>query len=184
MKDKAALKKLMIIAVFCMVLIFVSACASANAPPAGGSSTVIIQPMDTQASAAPKTTPPAADAQSGDYDINVRLEYHISLDKSVEGTDPAIVRALRQALFDNDCQNAMFLHYNGYVKNEDVLVFQVDKTGDNTWEVRFREKEHADNTYFESDSYSFATVTKQESGKYIGEIVNPGGPMIDAGETY
>lgn len=61
-------------------------------------------------------------------------------------------------------------------------IFEVDQKDANTWEVRFHEKQAGDAGY--PDGYSLVTVTKQQTGVYVGTIINPGGPMIRGDETY
>lgn len=120
---------------------------------------------------------------SDSFDVNVSIHIKVTLDDKVKGVDPNIIRATRQALFDWDCEAAKLRHYNGYSTNHYIYIFDVIEKGNDTWEVRFREKEKESDNY-NMVGYKFATVKKQASGSYEGYIVNPGGPMIKGDETY
>jgi hypothetical protein len=121
--------------------------------------------------------------KSDSYDINVTINCKIALDDKVKGVNPNIIRATRQALFNYDCNNAMFWHYNGFTRNYYILIFDVKEISKDTWAVKFHQKQNKSDKY-DTDGYSFAMVVKQKSGVFIGRIDNPGGPKIDYGETY
>jgi hypothetical protein len=118
----------------------------------------------------------------GPYDVSVSIQYFITLDDKVKDTDPNIIRAARQGMFDYDANNAHHAHYAGYSVSYDIDIFKVDQKDAGTWDVRFHEKQTGDAGY--PDGYSLVTVTKQQTGVYVGTIVNPGGPMIRGDETY
>lgn len=122
-------------------------------------------------------------SNSDSYDINVTINCKITLDDKVKGVNPNIIRATRQALFNYDCNNAMFWHYNGFSRNYYILIFDIKEISKDTWVVKFHQKQNKSDKY-DTDGYSFANVVKQKSGVYIGRIDNPGGPKIDYGETY
>lgn len=122
------------------------------------------------------------DYNSNSFNINVSLNYNIVLDDKVKGVNSNIIRATRQAIFDTDCDFARLQHYNGYSKNNDVLIFDVKENGKDTWKVDFKEKKAGTKEY-DNIGYSFATVKKQKSGSYIGYIVHSS-PLIREGETY
>ncbi len=117
------------------------------------------------------------------FDIKVGINYKITLDDKVKAVDTNIIKAARQEIFDYASYNAKFSHYNGYIINNDVYIFEVAETGKYTWEVRFWEKQQ-DSDYYNKDGYCFATVEKQKSGSFKGYIINPGGPMVRGDETY
>lgn len=117
------------------------------------------------------------------YDINVQINYKVTIDKNLKEIDPNIIRATRQAIFDCDCSNAKFSHYKGFIINNDICIFEVNETGKNTWQVKFWEKTQNTDLY-DKDGYCSATVEKQDSGSYKGYVINPGGPMIRGDETY
>lgn len=117
------------------------------------------------------------------YDINIKISYKVTLDEKIKEINPNIIRATRQAIFDNDCSNAKFFHYNGYVIDNDIYIFEVNETGKYTWQVKFWEKLKNSETYNKS-GYCSATVEKTSSGSYKGYIINPGGPAIRGDETY
>lgn len=117
------------------------------------------------------------------FDINVQINYRVSLDKKIKEINPNIIRATRQAIFDYDCSNAKFSHYNGFIINNDICIFEVNETSKNTWQVKFWEKPQNSDSYIK-DGFCFATVEKQDSGSFKGHIINPGGPMIRGDETY
>ena len=121
--------------------------------------------------------------KSHSYDINVSINCKIALDDKVKGVNPNIIRATRQALFNYDCNNAMFWHYNGFSRNYYILIFDVKEISKDTWAVKFHQKQNKSDKY-DKDGYSFTNVVKQNSGVFIGRIDNPGGPNIDYGETY
>ncbi len=117
------------------------------------------------------------------YDINVQINYRVTIDKNIKKINPNIIRATRQAIFDCDCSNAKFSHYNGFIINKDICIFEVNETGKNTWQVKFWEKPKNSDLY-DKDGFCSATVEKQDSGSYKGYVINPGGPMIRGDETY
>lgn len=117
------------------------------------------------------------------YDINVQISYKVTIDKNLKEINPNIIRATRQAIFDCDCSNAKFSHYNGFIRNNDICIFEINETGKNTWQVKFWEKPQNTDLY-DKNAYCSATVEKQDSGSYKGYVVNPGGPMVRGDETY
>lgn len=121
-------------------------------------------------------------SNSDSFDINVSLKYNIHLDDKVKGTNPNIIKATRQAIFGADCYRAKFEHYNGYSRNNDVLIFDVKETGTDEWEVDFYQKK-SDEKGYNTIGYSYATVEKQKDGRYIGGI-SGSSPMMPVGETY
>lgn len=123
------------------------------------------------------------DASSDSLDINVNINYRVTLDDKVKGVNINIIKAARQAIFDYDCSNAKFSHYNGYLIENDVYIFDIAETDKNIWEVKFWEKPQSSDTC-NKEGYCFATVEKQKSGSFKGYIVNPGGPLIRGDETY
>jgi hypothetical protein len=121
-------------------------------------------------------------SNSDSFDVNVSLKYNINLDDKVKGTNPNIIKATRQAIFDEDCYCAKLEHYNGYSVNNDVLIFDVKEAGTDTWEVDFYEKK-LDEKEYDTSGYSVATVEKQKDGSYTGGLtIHP--PFMPAGETY
>ncbi|MDP4182820.1 MAG: hypothetical protein Q8942_17260 [Bacillota bacterium] len=123
------------------------------------------------------------DTEISSFDVNVNIKYNVILDKAVKGTNPNIIRATRQAIFDYDCNNSKFVHYN-YSADYEVYIFKVIQTGEKTWEVRFREKPNGAASYNDRDEYSCVSVEKQASGSFIGSIAQPDEPCIKYGETY
>ncbi len=117
------------------------------------------------------------------FDINVQINYRVTIDKNIKEINPNIVRATRQAVFDYECSNAKFSHYNGFIINHDICIFEVNETGKNTWQVKFWEKPQNSDSYIK-DGFCSATVDKQDSGSYKGYVINSGGPMIRGDETY
>lgn len=166
------------------VLSAIALLASCAAPAAAKTlpQAVSTEPAATANTALPAPPPAPTPAPLGPYDVSVSIQYRITLDDSVKNTDPNIIRAARQGMFDYDAGNAHHAHYQGYAVEYDILIFEVDQKDSNTWEVRFREKQPGDAAY--PDGYSFVTVTKQASGVYVGDIINPGGPMSRGDETY
>lgn len=116
------------------------------------------------------------------FDISVNLKYNIHLDDKIKGTNPNIIKATRQAIFDSDCYFAKIRHYNGYSINNDVLIFDVKEMGTDEWEVDFYEKK-SDEKDYDTIGYLVATVTKQKDGSYEGGIAHS---TIEPsqGETY
>jgi hypothetical protein len=139
--------------------------------------------VQSNAAAASTNKPSNKDNGTNSFDINVKISCKVTLDTKVKGTNPDIIKAARQAIFDNDCYFARFSHYNGYTVNNDIYIFEVNKTDNNTWKVKFRMKPHDSDSY-DKDGYCLATVEKQKTGSFKGYIVNSGGPMIRADETY
>ena len=127
--------------------------------------------------------PSNQDIGTDSFDINVKVSYKVTLDDKIKGINPNIIKATRQAIFDCDCNNAKFVHYNGYTINNDIYIFEVNETDKNTWQVKFWEKPQNSDLY-NKDGYCFATVEKQNSGSFKGYIVNPGGPDIREDVTY
>ncbi|MHC6180289.1 hypothetical protein ACYUJ6_10605 [Clostridium sp. JNZ X4-2] len=74
------------------------------------------------------------------FDISVSINYKITIDDNIKKTNPNIIKATKQAIFDTDCYFAKLQHYNRYFKDNDIFIFNVKKTGENTWEVDFKEK--------------------------------------------
>lgn len=162
-------------AVLAIVVVLASCTVLAGPAKSVGSPAATSQPT--------AATTPAPEAASGPFDVNVSIVYRITLDDKVKDTDPNIIRAARQAMFDFDSNNAHHAHYRGYSVNYDFEIFEVDKQASDTWEVRFWEKTQ-DMPDYTRDGYCFATVTKQPSGSYVGSMINPGGLMIRGDETY
>ena len=128
------------------------------------------------------TTQGNQNSNSDSFDVNVSLKYNINLDDKVKGTNPNIIKATRQAIFDADCYCAKLEHYNGYSVNNDVLIFDVKEAGTDTWKVDFYEKK-LDEKEYDTSGYSVATVEKQKDGSYTGGLtIHP--PVMPVGETY
>lgn len=106
---------------------------------------------------------------SDSFDINVSLKYNIHIDDKIKETDPNIIKATRQAIFNTACDFAESNNYNGYAINNDILIFNVIKKGNDTWEVDFYEKKSDENEY-NKIGYSFAIVEKQDDGSYKGKM--------------
>jgi len=104
---------------------------------------------------------------SDSFDINVSLKYTIHIDDKIKGTNPNIIKATRQAIFNADCDFAESNNYNGYTVNNDILIFNVIEKGTDIWEVDFYEKKSDENEY-NKIGYSFAIVEKQKDGSYKG----------------
>ncbi|OPX45061.1 hypothetical protein CLHUN_12930 [Ruminiclostridium hungatei] len=141
--------------------------------------------IETQGHAASDSSIETLNQNTGtdSFDINVQINYRVTIDKNIKEINPNIIRATRQAIFDYDCSNAKFSHYNGVIINNDICVFEVNETGKNTWQVKFWEKPQNSDLY-NKDGFCFATVEKQDSGSYKGYVINPGGPVIRGDETY
>lgn len=116
------------------------------------------------------------------FDINVNLKYNIHLDDKIKETDPNIIKATRQAIFDLDCYFARLNHYNVYSKNNDVLIFDVKQTGTDTWNVSFYEKK-SDEIEYNKIGHLTAIVEKQTDGTYVGSISHSS-PITSTAETY
>lgn len=56
------------------------------------------------------------------FNINFNLCYNISVDSTLKNINSDIIRATQQAIFDYDCSNAKLYHYDGYFKNNDILI--------------------------------------------------------------
>ena len=122
------------------------------------------------------------DDESDLFDVNVSINVKVTLDDKVKGVKPNIIRATRQALFDRDCDLAKFSHYNGYSRNYYINIFDVIDKGNDTWEVRFREKEK-ESDFYDYRGYSIAEVKRDNSGSYQGTI-SGSRPCMQEGETF
>jgi hypothetical protein len=123
------------------------------------------------------------DSNTDSFDVNVDLHYKITLDDKVKGTNPNIIKATRQAIFDTDYFFARLQHYNGYSVNNDVLIFDVKEIAQNcAWEVDFRIKKSGTESY-NTDFYCRANIIKQKDGSYIGNMFHSS-PYMPTGETY
>lgn len=158
-----------------MVMIILATCTSRSVYNSTGSQKSI--------AIAAAAEPSKQDISSDSFDIHVNISYQITLDDKVKAVNPNIIKATRQAIFDYDCNDAKFYHYNGFSINNDVYIFEVNQTSIRTWEVKFWVKPQNSNSY-NKNGYSFATVEEQKSGSFLGSIMNPGGPIIRAGETF
>lgn len=116
------------------------------------------------------------------FDVDVKISYKITLDDKVKKINSNIIKAARQAIFDSDCGNAKFSHYN-YSMEKDIYIFEVNEAGSNIWQVKFWEKAQNEISYNKT-GYCSATVEKQKTGSFRGYMVNPGGPCIRGDETY
>lgn len=102
------------------------------------------------------------------FNISININYNIIVDNNIKGIDTNIIEATKQAIFYTDCYFAKLQHYNRYIKNNDVFIFNVKKISENSWEVDFKEKNQTKS--YDTNGYSFAIVKKQNSGKYVGDI--------------
>lgn len=118
------------------------------------------------------------------FDVNVSINYKISITPNLKGVNPNIIKAARQGLFDWDCDNAKYFHYNGYSKNEEILIFDVVKINDISWGVHFWVKEKGEKDFSRNkNEYSAARVDKQKDGSYKGYVFSSK-PAQRVGETY
>lgn len=172
-------------AVFMTVLPMAACSVAAGAPEPTATPPHIVVPVtpsDTTGNVAGIAPPPAPLDTPGPYDVSVSISYQITLADGVKNTDPNIIRAARQGMYDWDSAAARLFHYQ-YAMSHDVLIFEVDQKDANTWRVLFHEKEPNEAAY-PTDGYSVVVVEKQASGAYSGVIINPGGPMVRGDETY
>jgi len=109
------------------------------------------------------------DQNSDSFVVNASIKFNIYIHDKVKGTNPNIIEATRQALLDSACSEVKLEHYNGYSLNNDILIFDVQETGTDTWEVYFHGKNSFE-TEYNTNTSLFATVEKQKDGTYIGKI--------------
>ncbi|MDP4144949.1 MAG: hypothetical protein Q8936_10790 [Bacillota bacterium] len=121
------------------------------------------------------------DNTANSFDVDVKINYKITLDNKVKGVNPNIIKAARQGIFDADIYHARIFHYNRSTSN-DIYIFEVNDKGNNTWEILFREKKQTDASY-DTNGYSLVTVEKQKSGSFRGYIIGSS-PDIRDDETF
>lgn len=118
------------------------------------------------------------------FNVNVNIVYNITVSDKLKNAKIGIIRAARKAMFDFDCNNAKYQHYNGYSVSYDVYIFNIIEINKSSWEVRFWEKPKGVGEYDKNGGYHSAYVKREKTGEYIGYISNPGGMEEHEGETY
>jgi len=114
------------------------------------------------------------------FNVDVSITYRVFLDDKVKNVDPNIIKAARTGIFNSDCDFAKFVHYNGYFKNLDILIYDVIGS-DSDWEVHYRVKTPDLASY--GTNYSIVYVKKEKSGSYTG-IMNRPSTFVPADETF
>ena len=117
------------------------------------------------------------DTNSTSFDINVSINVSVILADNLRNINPSIIKAARTALFNFYCDRAKFVHYNGFSINEQMNIFEVNESGENSWEVKYR------GTNTPDDCFSLLTVKKEETGSYKGYMAYSS-PLLRGDETF
>lgn len=111
------------------------------------------------------------------FDVSVDINIKVSVDSSIKDINTNIIKAARTAVFDYHCTRAKQSQYDEYDVNEQMIIFEINKKGEKTWEVKYRGEDDS------LDVYHFVTVEKEDSGSYIGNMFYSN-PLIKGDETY
>jgi hypothetical protein len=119
------------------------------------------------------------------FNINVSIKCKINIETTLIGVNGNIIRATRQAIYDNYCDLKKINNLNGYSINDDVQIFRIIPYGNpNTtkyWNVYFKSKKASSEDY---NNISSVLIIKYPNGAYKGNITQEGIKDLDTIYSY
>lgn len=88
---------------------------------------------------------------------------------SLKDNDINIIRAVRRSIFDMDLSMAKKCNYNGYEVNTDILITDISKNNDDTYDLNFVTKNANENSFKNGEHY-FIKVKHNQGESFSGLI--------------